>query len=212
VIEPYDWARGREAMLRFGPASGPVVVAALPLFEEANRTRSFVVTILRGLAERGIAGAIPDLPGTGDSLIPSDRIDLTDLRAGFAAAARTAGKRAYSLAIRSGALLDGSVLVAHRWHFAPQSGAELARALRRIRHAGGGTDYAGHQLPDSFIDELPHHGAEPARVVRLASDPRPADHRVEGAPLWRRAEPDNDPELAALLADDIAAWVRRCEA
>ncbi len=39
-------------MLRFGPADGLVVVAALPLFEEANRTRAFMVTILRALAER----------------------------------------------------------------------------------------------------------------------------------------------------------------
>ena len=59
MIDHYDWAGGREAMLRFGPAGGPVVVAALPLFEEANRTRSFVVTILRLLAARGIAGALP---------------------------------------------------------------------------------------------------------------------------------------------------------
>jgi hypothetical protein len=53
--------------------------------------------------------------------------------------------------------------------------------------------------------EIPH------RTVRLESDPRPADLKVPGAPLWRRAEPDNDPALAALLADDIAAWVRACE-
>ncbi|RYD50253.1 MAG: hypothetical protein EOP60_12200, partial [Sphingomonadales bacterium] len=60
MIDHYDWAGGREAMLRFGPATGPVVIAALPLFEEANRTRTFVVTLLRALAERGIAGALPD--------------------------------------------------------------------------------------------------------------------------------------------------------
>ena len=36
----------------------------------------------------------------------------------------------------------------------------------------------------------------------------PADIKVEGAPLWRRAEPDNDPMLAALLAGDIVDWVR----
>lgn len=41
-------------MLRFGPAAGPVVVVALPLFEEANRTRAFAVAILRALAERGV--------------------------------------------------------------------------------------------------------------------------------------------------------------
>jgi hypothetical protein len=53
--------------------------------------------------------------------------------------------------------------------------------------------------------EIPH------RTVRLESDPQPADLKIPGAPLWRRAEPDNDATLAALLADDIAAWVRACE-
>ncbi|MHA6719337.1 hypothetical protein ACX40Y_07765 [Sphingomonas sp. RS6] len=212
MIEPYDWARGREAMIRFGPATGPVVVAALPLFEEANRTRTLVATILRHLADRGIAGVIPDLPGTGDSLIPSERIDMTDLRAAFAAAARTAGKRAYSLAIRSGALLDGSVLVSHRWHFAPQGGAELRRALDRIRDAGTDPDHVVHRLPDAFLDDLPHHEIEPARVVRLIDDERPADLRVNGVPLWALPAPGTHAALAATLAADIADWVDRCEA
>ena len=35
-------------MIRFGPDTGPVVVAALPLFEEANRTRAFMVTQAAG--------------------------------------------------------------------------------------------------------------------------------------------------------------------
>jgi thioredoxin reductase len=42
MIDRYDWAGGSEAMLRFGPATGPIVVLALPLFEEANRTRTSV--------------------------------------------------------------------------------------------------------------------------------------------------------------------------
>jgi HAD superfamily hydrolase (TIGR01509 family) len=40
-------------MLRFGPAEGPLVVLAMPLFEEANRTRAFAVTLLRALAAAG---------------------------------------------------------------------------------------------------------------------------------------------------------------
>ena len=51
-IDSYAWSGGREAMLRWGPDGGPVVIAALPLLEEANRTRAFVVTILRALAKR----------------------------------------------------------------------------------------------------------------------------------------------------------------
>lgn len=212
MIEPYDWAGGREAMLRFGPGSGPVVVVALPLFEEANRMRAFAVAILRGLAERGIAGVLPELPGTGESLIPSERIVLSDLRAALAAAARTAGGRAYSMAIRSGALLDGSVALRRRWHFAPQTGEELLNALRRLHRHGDSPGYGGHRLPDSFLEELPDCHIEPARTLRLEGDTRPADHRVPGRALWREPTPENDLTLAALLADDLAAWIHACEA
>lgn len=213
MIEPYDWSGGREAMLRFGPGSGPVVIAALPLFEEANRMRAFAVSILRTLADtHGIAGVLPELPGTGESLIPSERIAISDLRAGFAAAARTAGGRAYSMGIRSGALLDGSVVIRSRWHFAPQAGDALLRALHRLRGTDGAPGYGGHRLPDTFLDELPDCHVEPARTIRLDDDTRPADRLVPGRALWRVAAPDNDAALAATLADDIAAWVRACEA
>src|SRR6187551_1263766 len=70
--DQYDWPGGREAMLRFGPATGPVVIAVMPLFEEANRTRAFMVALLRALAERGVASVLPDLPGTGESLIETE--------------------------------------------------------------------------------------------------------------------------------------------
>lgn len=213
MIEPYDWAGGREAMLRFGPGSGPVVIAALPLFEEANRTRGFAVSILRTLAEvHGIAGVLPELPGTGESLIPSERIAISDLRAGFAAAARTAGGRAYSMAIRSGALLDGSVVVRRRWHFAPQTGEALLRALHRLHRSSDAPGYGGHRLPDSFLEELPECHVEPARTLRLEGDTRPADRCVPGRALWREPVPTHDPDLADILAEDLAAWVRACEA
>ncbi|MCI1143823.1 hypothetical protein MOP88_18565 [Sphingomonas sp. WKB10] len=48
--------------------------------------------------------------------------------------------------------------------------------------------------------------------MRLSSDPAPADRHVDAAPLWRRAEPGDNPALAELLADDIAAWIAACEA
>lgn len=212
MIEPYDWAGGREAMLRFGPTTGPVIVGALPLFEEANRTRSFLVTILRALADRGIGSVLPDLPGTGESLIPTERLHIANLRAAFAAAARTAGRRAYAVSIRSGALLDGTIMVAGRWHLAPQTGPELLRELSRVRTAGNGDDFAGNRLAPEFLAELDDSELEAARTVRLDSDPKDADARYPGTPLWRRTEPDNDPDLATLLADDIAAWIHACEA
>ena len=205
MIDHYDWPGGREAMLRFGPADGPVVVAALPLFEEANRTRAFMVTILRALAARGIASALPDLPGQGESLLPTAEATLGAMRTAFAAV-----PGGYTLAIRSGALLDAGERKG-RWHLSPQPGVDLVRELGKLRQAGESVDYGGNILSGALLTELEAAEPAPARIVRLESDTKPADAKIPGAPQWRRAEPDNDPALAALLADDIAVWVRQCE-
>lgn len=198
-------------MLRFGPDTGPVVVAALPLFEEANRTRAFVVTILRALAERGIASALPELPGQGESLVPTEAATLASLRAGFTAACMRFD-RAYAFAVRSGALLDTHAQLAGRCHLVPTTGAELTRELVRLRALNDGNNYAGNLLSRELLVELETAMPAPARTIRFEGDAREAEVKLRGTPLWRRAEPDNDPALAALLADDIAAWVRACEA
>jgi len=220
VIDHYDWAGGREAMIRLGPADRPVVIVALPLFEEANRTRTFVVTMMRALAERGIASVLPDLPGTGESAVATVDATLEGWRSAFAAAALAAGAQ-YGVAIRSGALIDRSADLDGRWHFAPQPGATLVRELDRVRQAAGGdsgasadsvVEIAGNRLPRDLLGEIgAARPAEGARTLRLASDAQPADRKIEAAPLWRRAEPDNDPPLAQTLANDIAEWIARCE-
>lgn len=204
MIGHYDWAGGREALWRFGPDTGPVVVATLPLFEEANRTRTFVVTVMRMLAERGIAGVLPDLPGQGESLVPTGAMRLADMRAALAAIPGD-----YSFAVRSGAMLDTGERKG-RWHLSPQ-GPELLRELRRLSQPGV-EGFAGNSIHEEVLSEIERAEIAPARVARLTSDPAPADIKFDAAPLWRRAEPDNDPTLAALVADDIAAWVRACEA
>jgi hypothetical protein len=219
-------------MLRFGPDSAPVVVMALPLFEEANRTRAFAVTLLRMLAERGIAGALPDLPGQGESLVALPDVGLADLRSAFSAAVASAvgaGRWACSVAIRSGALVDGGAPVAECWHLSPQDGPALRRELDRIRaaeYAEAGPSsrvqpdrnvtvtVAGNRIGPALLDELaeatfaarsPSH-----RIVRLASDPAEADRHVAGTPLWRRSEPGNDITLCSILADDIEQWIATC--
>ena len=233
MIDHYDWAGGREAMVRFGPPDGPVVVAALPLFEEANRTRTFVVGMLRQLAERRIASVLPDLPATGESLRATEDASLADWRGAYDGVLRALGaRRAYAVAVRGGALIDPLAAVAGRWHFAPVSGRDVARELFRtkraeLRESGQGSDFsdlrdtaaspievAGSLLTPSLLAELdatlPRSG-DRVRTVRLTSDPRPADVKMEGAPLWRRSEPGDDRALATLLADDIAGWIRTCE-
>lgn len=237
MIDRYDWDGGQEAMLRFGPDTGPVMVAALPLLEEANRTRSFVVGLLRALASRGIASVLPDIPGQGESLLPTGT--LTILRMAEALQAVTdrfhaEGRRTYALGVRSGALLDYCALHDGRWHLSPVDGHQVLRDLHRTWLAGhdrpphardltammvGDDDpaeIAGNLLTSDFLSSLSaatpfDQPGSPRRVVRLASDPRPADRTIDAAPLWRRSEPGDDPVLAAVLADDIADWLRVCE-
>ena len=162
MIDHYDRPGGREAMLRFGPETGPVVVVAMPLFEEANRTRAFVVAMLRALADRGLASVLPDLPGQGESLVPIESCSILDIADGIDRASKVdlaAGRPLYGVALRSGALLDKLALFTGRWHFAPQDGPSLLRDLKRIRQAALGHErtlddlwYLDGNLPEDAPD------------------------------------------------------------
>jgi hypothetical protein len=225
LIDAYDWAGGREAMLRFGPDDGPVVIASLPLFEEANRTRAFTVSIMRGLADMGIGSVLPDWPGTGESMIETRDARLLAMRAACEALVEQIARPAYALGIRSGALIDASAPMDGRWHLSPAGGETVLRELARTRpgmdvatllEATEPVEVAGNLLSPAMLADLAsariYDGEHvPQRVVRLESDPRPSDLKLAGAPLWRRAEPGNDQTLAKRLAGDIAAWVRSCE-
>ncbi|MFW2852077.1 hypothetical protein ACM61V_09125 [Sphingomonas sp. TX0543] len=200
-------------MLRFGPDHGPVVIAAAPLFEEANRTRAAMVDVLRRLAARGIGGALPDLPGTNESLVPTEEATLADWRAAFAAAAATLPEAVFAMAWRGGALIDGDAALAARWHLSPVSGAAQHRELMRVRQLGGGEDYAGNRLSPTFVDEL--GTALPStrgmvRTARLADDPRDAVVRLPGRALWRGSEPAVDAVLQEAVASDILQWIATC--
>lgn len=220
-------------MLRFGPdnapADAPVVVMALPLFEEANRTRALAASIARALARLGVASAIPDLPGQGESLVPSEDARLEHWRAAFAAAVAATGPRAHVAAIRGGALIDTDAAPRSRWHFAPVAGADLFAELMRAFHIaalparvdarldavpeGPPIEIQGNRLSRALLLALRDAAPEetgPRRTLRLAADRAAADRHIDAAPLWRRAEPGNDPALAALLADDIARWIGAC--
>jgi hypothetical protein len=222
-IDHYDWSGGREAMLRFGPNTGPVLIAALPLFEEANRTRTFTVGLLRALAARGIASLLPDVPGQGESTTPLTSMTIPRMVAalrGITDSCLAEGRRTYALGIRSGALLDHGARHSGRWHFAPQAGEDLLRDLHRIWRAAGNigdratrmqgaerVEIAGNMLPAALLESLV--AATP--FDRPGVPRRLVDRRTDTTPLWRRIEPGNDPALAQALADDIATWLANCE-
>lgn len=216
MSERYRWSAngaGGEELLHLQRGAGAAsIIFALPPFEETNRTRAFAATIARKLNTQGFTIAIPDLPGTGESLLPTEAARLDHWRAGFAAAAAALSGTVHSVSVRAGTLLDLDAKVTSRWRLSPQDGASLARELERQRKLGDGF-IGGNAVSEALLAALP--GTESStggavRVVRLAGENLSADRVVDAAPLWRRAEPDNDPALAALLADDIAEWIAAC--
>ncbi len=221
MIQSYAWRSDeREAMLKLGPEGAPTLLILPPLFEEANRTRFFLVEIMRGLAARGIASVMPDLPGTNDSPIATVDARFADWLAAIAALPVPLA----TISLRGGALLDAAAATDRHWRFAPETGARLIRDMVRSTAMtsplkANELEMAARTVPSVLAGNAIHpelfvalEAAMPAnavncRTVRLEDDPGDADARVTGTPLWRRAEPDHDPTLAAALVADIAAWL-----
>jgi hypothetical protein len=203
-----------EFMLCFGPCDGPQLLVLQPLFEEMNRCRATLAGICRLLGQHGIGCWMPDLPGTGESLRDLATTGWEDWRTAVRAAAQhvraDSGFDPATMAWRGGALLDE--VGGPSWRFAPTGGRSLLSDLRRSALASGGNPAhpAGYTLSPALSDAL--SSAEPSahgavRTLRLVSDDRPADLRIEGTPVWRRPEPARDRELEQRVADDIRAWI-----
>ena len=217
-------------MLRFGPATGPVVVAAPALFEEANRTRAFLVTVLRRLAEQGIGSVLPDLPGQGESTRPTIAARLEDWRTAFAACVETVGSEALVFAMRGGTLVASSARNVRRYYLEPEPGAELVRLLLRARRAAllasGGPVVAddplangpplllgGNLLARELVQDLMLAVPDTAdRTVEVFPSPFSSHVLLKGRRLWLASEPSVDDELADSLTRDLSAWVRTCAA
>jgi len=225
VIDSYAWRGGREAMLRLGAANAPLVLFLPPLFEEANRTRHFMVETMRGLAARGIASMLPDLPGINDSPVATVEARFADWHQAIAALPAPL----LTVSLRGGALLDGFAATDRRWRLSPETGARLLRDMVRATAMTGGTkagelELAARTQPTALAGNMVHpdlflalESAVPdtrgdIRTVRLEDEAGQADARLSGTPLWRRAEPDHDPVLAAAVVDDITQWMTTCGA
>jgi hypothetical protein len=197
--------------LSFGDSHDLQIVVIEPLFEEANRCRRLMADIMRRLDARGIGSRIADLPGAGESEIGIRDVGLDDWRR----AVKGYGAR-YVASFRGGALIDDAGSPDAIWRFSPETGARIVRDLRRATLAGSdGVRLSGHPLSDDFIEQLETAvpvSVDRLRIVRLENDAANADVRCAGAPLWRRAEPGEDQELAHILADDLAQWVKQCDA
>jgi hypothetical protein len=210
----YDWPGGREWMLEHGPSNGPQVILIEPLFEERNAMRAIIVDVAHALAGLGIASRIADLPGAGDSLIPTADATLADWRAAIAAAAPP---HCHVASFRGGALIDDAVAAASWWRHAPCDGASILRHLVRTQRigdqeAGVSGDYAANgaiTLAGYTLSAAMRTALEQAEIAT----PGPLHISQASRQLpWRRSEPIHDIALSQQLANDIAAWVRRCAA
>lgn len=216
--ERYVWRGGEELLLRHGAGSAVTLLVLPALFEEANRMRRLTVSVMRGLAEQGIGSVLPDLPGTGESLIGLAEITFDDWRDAAAAVAkhvRNREGRCLTVAIRGGAMLDE--VGDHGWRLSPDDGIRLVRDLVRATSLTSG-------MKPSELDaqaliapvSLAGNALSPALYKSMKDCAIPAgDRRImplpeDGPRLWRAAEPGEDPALAAAAVDDIARWVATC--
>lgn len=206
-----------EWLMAIGPSHAPPILFLPPLFEELNRTRALIVAIMRRVASRGHGCWLPDLPGTGESERALERISWESWRSAVIAAGEQlarGGRLPSTVAIRGGCLVDDLVPAICSWRFAPVSGASLVRDLNRagLTSGGGSAGYSPSTLLFGPLERAEPKPLDPLRTVRLASDPADADLKLEGPPLWRRAEPETSSEMADRLADDIIDWIDQCAA
>jgi alpha-beta hydrolase superfamily lysophospholipase len=218
VSEHYAWRGGEELLLRHGQGS-PVTLVVLPaLFEEANRMRRFTVSLMRGLAARGIGSVLPDLPGTGESLRSLADVTFADWQDAVGALAdtiRAQQGRVLSVAVRGGAVLDRPA--DYSWRLAPEPGERILRDMVRATALSSGVkasdldararaatlSLAGNSLsPELYIG---------LQAATLPDGPRHTPELMGTRP-WRAAEPGDDPALVSAAVGDILHWIETCGA
>jgi hypothetical protein len=222
--------------VRRGPASGPQLVIVQPLFEEMNRCRRLLADTTRRLAGTGIASWLFDLPATGDSPLPTSAGDWAAWRAAVAAVGAIAARAGpvHALSLRGGALLDDALPAHSLYRLAPiRSGERILREMLRTRvasdaefgaattlaaleaelSAGRTVDVGGYALTAGLAADM--RAAVPANAPRLRTaivGNGAADVVLDGAPVWRQAEPGAVDAFGSALATDIVEWIESCAA
>jgi len=214
VSHQYPTGGSHELIVRFGEGHANQVILVEALFEERNFLRHMAVSVARALEAYHIGCSIPDLPGTGESLIDIADVTLATWQTAVADAAsfidKKTGRLPFIAAIRGGALIDHAAPAKAWWRFASASGAELLRPMRQARRLRGVTnqqDYAGYRLGEAIVASL--DAAAPQRPVGAC---RETPVKAAGIAPWRLAEPGDDHALADALADDLAHWIGACAA
>lgn len=203
----FTFDRGRSRRLLIVPA----------LFDEANRTRRFVVEAMRLLDEAGVDTVLPDLPGCNESLQSFREQTLDGWRAAMTAALDHFGCTEV-LAIRGGALVAPHG--AAGWQLEPPSGRSQLRQLLRARTIAA-REEGRNETVDGLLEEGRRSGLELAGYSCSAAllggleaaKAGPAltwihQNELGGGALWLRAEPGQDNDQSATLAAIVAGAAR----
>ena len=215
AYERYRTQDSDEYLMRIGDADRPAILLVPPLFEEMNRCRALLVAIMRRLAEKGFGCWLPDLRGTGESLVSLSQVQWSDWRHDVSAVAtqvaEKVGHKPLVASFRGGALIDDSAAASAWWRFAPVEGRSLSRDMQRAGLAGvEWAGYAPNPELKTALEAARLVPVAPLRRVQLASHSGEADARLPGPALWWRSEPAMSDELAEAAAADLAHWADSC--
>ncbi|MEQ1537532.1 MAG: hypothetical protein ABL928_01275 [Sphingorhabdus sp.] len=220
----YRFAGHDEFCLSFGGDSVRRILIIPPLFDEMNRMRRVLATAMRDLASRDIGCVLIDLPGCNESLAPLHEQSLNGWRDAVTACAEQLDIT-HIASLRGGALIDDGKPALPHWRLAPAKGSSLLKTMIRTRIAG--EKEAGNSVTEAAIlaqaetepVELAGNMLGPDMVAQLAiSEPaqppqsteRKLGEDIMGAPLWLRAEPQDDSAFAANIAADLNRWSASC--
>ncbi len=229
----YIFAGAEEYCLIAGDANASRrILIVPPLFDEMNRMRRVLVSVMRELADLGVCSILPDLPGCNESLALLVDQDLDKWRGAVAAAAEQLGAT-HIASIRGGALIDNSLIDnipagLPIWRLAPVKGGSLLKAMLRTRIAGDKEtgissnmeslieqgcrepiELAGNMIGPDMLSSMQYAEAGPVAKLTVAALGEGADE-VSGSALWLRAEPQDDPAMAASIAKQLYQWSASC--
>jgi hypothetical protein len=219
----YDYGGREEFRLTTGdPVAERCLLIIPPLFDEMNRMRRVLVSAARMLGPRGMFVVMPDLPGTNESLAPLSDQTLAGWRQALAAAAGDL-RVTHIVSVRGGALIDNALGDLPVWRLAPAKGASLLKTMIRTRIASDkengvattsevlladgraqGLELAGNMFGAAMIADLESAVPHESPAIMLG------DLGDKGSALWLRAEPQDDPVMAAAIADALDIWSASC--
>ncbi|GAB5488657.1 MAG: hypothetical protein Pars2KO_22270 [Parasphingorhabdus sp.] len=225
----YRFAGRDEYCLSAGTEHNVQVLLIPPLFDEMNRMRRMMVDVMRMLSERDVGTILPDLPGTNESLFPQEEASLEIWTTALKSCLGIHEKCTFIASFRGGCLIDDISDELPIWRLTPVKGKSLLRTMMRTRIAAdreigitiGMSDLSTKvktetiELAGNIVARLMFEQLEEAapktpnslRTARLHADSQPSDVKLDGNPLWLRAEPDEDTLLSQSIADDLKKWI-----